>query len=274
MTIITVDSVFVYLCQQESWTSEMLIALELGTSISVVQSLLTKLGDVVEGDRIGNWRIVKISKVEVVSEEDLELTLQEQKDLLQLETRVERGFYIAGLALRQIRDRKLYRQKYKTFEAYCRSRFDFTTIAAHYLMGAAEVVNNLKSKQFVDIFPTKESQCRPLIGLTPEIQSKVWLEAVKQASGKVPSARIVKNVLEQTQGKKLNKQPLSKKSAKSKKESKEGLTYKAGLGCEWYIKIEQSTYEKFREYQTRKGLPTSNSALVELLKLDENSQNC
>jgi hypothetical protein len=274
MNIITADKIFVYLSQQESWASEMLIALELGTSIPVVQNLLTELGDVVESDRSGRWRIVKTVTTEIVSEETSELTFQEQKDLFQLETRVERGFYIAGLALKQIRDRKLYRQKYKTFEAYCRSRFDFTKAAARYLMGAVEVVDNLKSKQFVDIFPTKESQCRPLLGLTPEIQSQVWLEAVKQASGKVPSARLVKNVLEQTQGKKLNKQLLSKKSTKSNKKYKEGLNYKAGLGCEWYVKIEQSTYEKFQEYRTRKGLPTLNSALVELLKLDENNRNC
>jgi hypothetical protein len=52
---------------------------------------------------------------------------------------------------------------------------------------------------------------------------------------------MVKNVLEQTQGKKLNKQPLSKKSTKSNKKYKEGVNYRAGLGCEWYVKIEQST---------------------------------
>jgi hypothetical protein len=252
----------------------MLIALELGASIPVVQNLLTQLGDVVESDRSGRWRIVKALTTEIVSEETSELTLQEQKDLLQLETRVERGFYIAGLALKQIRDRKLYRQKYKTFEAYCKSRFDFTRTAARYLMGAAEVVDNLKCKQFVRIFPTKESQCRPLLGLTPEIQSQVWLEAVKQASGKVPSARIVKSVLKQNQGKMINKQSLLTRSTKSKKKYTEGLNYKAGLGCEWYLKVEQSTYQQLQEYQTEQGLPTLNSALVELLEFFRNNQNC
>jgi hypothetical protein len=90
MNIITADEIFVYLSQQESWASEMLIALELGTSIPVVQNLLTQLGDVVESDRSGRWRIVKTVTTEIVSEETSELTLQEQKDLLQLETRVER----------------------------------------------------------------------------------------------------------------------------------------------------------------------------------------
>jgi hypothetical protein len=45
----------------------------------------------------------------------LELTFEEENELLRLEKRVERGFYIAGKALQEIRDKKLYRQQYKTF---------------------------------------------------------------------------------------------------------------------------------------------------------------
>jgi hypothetical protein len=174
---------------------------------------------------------------------------------------------MAGIALMQIRDRKLYRQKYKNFEEYCYERFDVTRIAAHYLIGAAEVVNNLKGKQIVSLLPTKESQCRPLLGLTPQLQREVWLEAVKKANGKIPSARIVKSVLEKNQEKMLNKQPSSKKSTNSKTEYKEGLNYKAGLGCEWNVKVEQSTYEKLQKYQTKNGLPTLNSAIASLLQL-------
>lgn len=37
-----------------------------------------------------------------------------------LERKVERAFYEAGKALMEIRDRRLYRSTYKTFEEYCR----------------------------------------------------------------------------------------------------------------------------------------------------------
>jgi hypothetical protein len=244
----------------------MLIAMELGTSISVVQNLLTQLGDVVENNGDGSWRIVKVVTSEVVSLDDRELTKEEAKELFRLEKTVEKGFYLAGVALTQIREQRLYRKTHSSFEKYCRDRFDFTRAAARYLIGAAEVVNNLKCKQFVYTFPTKESQCRPLLGLTPELQRKVWLEAVKQASGKVPSARIVKSILEKSQGKMLNQQSSSKKSTNSKREYKEGLNYEAGLGCEWNVKVEQSTYERLNDYQIKNSFPTLNSAIVSLLE--------
>jgi hypothetical protein len=45
---------------------------------------------------------------------------------------------------------------------------------------------------------------------------------------------------------------------------KEGLNYKAGnQGCEWYVKVEQSTYEQLKSYQEFLGLPTLNSAIAE-----------
>ncbi|GAB4241201.1 MAG: hypothetical protein Kow0049_29650 [Stanieria sp.] len=37
----------------------------------------------------------------------------------------------------------------------------------------------------------------------------------------------------------------------------EGLNYQPGNnGCEWYIKVEQSTYEQLKDYQQLNGLPT------------------
>lgn len=130
------------------------------------------------------------------------------------------------------------------FEEYCRDRFDFTRSTARYLIGAAEVVNNLKCEQIVNTFPTKESQCRPLHGLTPELQREVWLEAVKKANGKVPSARIVKSVLEHDRGKMVDRHSSSKKSRNSTIE-----------------------YEHLKDYQVKKKLPTLNSAIANLLEL-------
>ena len=84
-----------------------------------------------------------------------------------------------------------------------RSRFDFTKAKAYYLISASEVVDNLKCQQIVDtnkntnILPTKESQCRPLAKLPPERQREVWRTAVEQVEGKVPSVRIIKQIVKQ-----------------------------------------------------------------------------
>jgi hypothetical protein len=48
----------------------------------------------------------------------------------------------------------------------------------------------------VDIFPTAESQVRPLVPLEFEQQWEAWQLSVKDADGKVPAARIVKDVVQ------------------------------------------------------------------------------
>jgi len=134
-----------------------------------------------------------ITPVEIVEE----LTEDELADLQRLERKVERAFYESGKALAEIRSRQLYRVNHNSFEDYCQDRFGMKRIYAHYLINAATVVDNLSPKrsQFVNILPTNESQCRPLIPLEPEEQPQVWQEAVEEAGGKVPSARIVKDVV-------------------------------------------------------------------------------
>ncbi|MDV2994438.1 MAG: hypothetical protein N4J56_004092 [Chroococcidiopsis sp. SAG 2025] len=134
-----------------------------------------------------------------------ELTEAEERDRHRLELRVERAFYEAGKALTQLRDRRLYRSTHRNFESYCHERFGMKRIYAHYLIDAAVVVDNLSSgcSQIVNILPTNESQCRPLAKLEPESQRTCWQQAVEQAGGKVPSARIVKGIVEQLKEKPL-----------------------------------------------------------------------
>jgi hypothetical protein len=54
MNRLTVDSIFVYLCQQESWVSDIQIAAAHSTSMPVTRKLLAELGDEVEHDGDGN----------------------------------------------------------------------------------------------------------------------------------------------------------------------------------------------------------------------------
>jgi hypothetical protein len=51
-----------------------------------------------------------------------ELTEEEKADRHRLELKIERAFYEAGCALRELRERRLYRSTHRTFEEYCRDR--------------------------------------------------------------------------------------------------------------------------------------------------------
>ncbi|MCC5653483.1 hypothetical protein LC609_27555 [Nostoc sp. XA013] len=148
--------------------------------------------------------------ITVTAAEVEELSETEQRDRLHLERRVERAFFEAGKALAELRDRRLYRSTHKTFEEYCRSRFAYTHRHVNYLIAASNVVDNIimgtngSQNEIPDemgtngsqILPTTERQVRPLTKLEPSQQQEVWRQAVEQAGGKVPPARIVKDVVQ------------------------------------------------------------------------------
>ncbi|WP_250126636.1 hypothetical protein [Chroococcidiopsis sp. CCMEE 29] len=141
------------------------------------------------------------------------LTEQEEADRHRLELKVERAFCEAGSALRELRDKRLYRSTHKTFEAYCRDRFNYSRDSAYLKIAAAAVYDNLQKflptncRQFP--LPTNEHQLRALAkaDLEPQMQASAWLQGVEEAGGKVPSGRIVKGIVER-----LKEKPLIKAS--------------------------------------------------------------
>ncbi|WP_230966487.1 hypothetical protein [Nostoc sp. NZL] len=153
--------------------------------------------------------------ITVTAVEVPELTEEEQRDRLHLERRVERAFFEAGKALAELRDRRLYRSTHSTFEEYCKDRFGFERRHPYRLIEAAGVVDNLikmcpiwtqnqieddpptvHSDQLQQILPTSEGQVRPMTKLEPQQQQEVWQQAVELAGGKVPTGRIVKDVVQ------------------------------------------------------------------------------
>ncbi len=123
------------------------------------------------------------------------LTEDEERDLLRLERKVERAFFEAGLSLREIRDRRLYRSTYATFEQYCKERFNFTRQAANYLIAGSSVFETLTTIG-CQILPTSERQVRPITSLDEYEQVEAWSAAVAEAGERVPSSRIVKEVVQ------------------------------------------------------------------------------
>ncbi len=105
------------------------------------------------------------------------------KDLDNLEVIIGtnlQSFIAVGKALTEIRDRKLYRDQHKTFEAYCRARWDMSKTHANRLIGSSAVAEVLAP---AGVIPQNERQIRPLALLeTPEMQQKAW-ELAKESAG-------------------------------------------------------------------------------------------
>lgn len=125
----------------------------------------------------------------IVSEQ---LTAVDRSELQECEKVIERGlrtFVDVGTALMRIRDKRLYREWYGTFEAYCQDRWGMARNYANKLIMASEVVGNLGT--IVPTLPANESQARPLTSLAPDQQSEVWQRAVETApNGRVTGAHV------------------------------------------------------------------------------------
>lgn len=169
----------------------------------------------------------RFAPVEGASGEILELlSPEEQRDRQQLELKVGQAFCQTGKALALLRERRLYRSTHKTFEAYSQDKFGFSRRYSDYLIAAAVVVENLQKMRTIHsqnllneperfnqnnvstlqarILPTKLEQVKPLTSLkTAQEQWQVWNQAIEAANGKVPSGRIVSEIVLQLKEKPL-----------------------------------------------------------------------
>lgn len=121
-----------------------------------------------------------------------DLTVSEAERLDACEQVIERGlatFVDVGAALLEVRDSRLYRMAYPTFEAYCAERWNMVASRARQLIAAANTVGNLLT--VTTVTPANEAQARELMGLSPEAQREVWQAAVETApDGKITAVHV------------------------------------------------------------------------------------
>lgn len=131
---------------------------------------------------------------------DTELSYEEADELQRCEQIVARGlktFFEVGVALMRVRDLRLYRVEYRTFEDYCQNRWDMGRQYVNRIIAASQVRENL-----VPIgtkFPENEAQARPLTKLRdPEQQREAWRAVLERAEqdGRL-NAQIVEEVVRQ-----------------------------------------------------------------------------
>jgi hypothetical protein len=162
----------------------------------------------------------------MTSDDTTALTTAEAESLETLEQRISDGletFIAVGDALRTIRDDRLYRMEFPTFDAYTAGRWGMTYRRAVQLMDAAEVVEEIKDAQeqpaenvnhgsqtqpilTPQALPQSERQARPLTELdTPAEKAEAWQAAVaaapKTAGKPKVTAKAVKQAVEKVKAK-------------------------------------------------------------------------
>lgn len=119
------------------------------------------------------------------------LAKTEASALAEYEAVIERGmetFVEVDNALLKIRDERLYRAEFGTFQEYCETRWEIDRRHANHLIDAAGVVENLGT---IVPKPSSESVTRPLAVLPPPEQRNAWRAAVASAPNNKPTAKQV-----------------------------------------------------------------------------------
>jgi len=116
----------------------------------------------------------------------------ESDELAEQEAIIERGirtFVEVGHALATIRDLRLYRATHRTFDEYCRERWEFSPHYARCQIRAAEVVTMVTEAGVrQDLVPKTERQARALTPLKDDVPTAV---AVLKAVGPNATAKAI-----------------------------------------------------------------------------------
>lgn len=125
------------------------------------------------------------------------LTREESVALADCEERIERGmktFVEVGQALAAVRENRLYRADYDTFESYCQGRWGFTRQRAQQITAAAELATTIVDTGLPA--PANEGQARELAKVPEPERAEVWQKTVERTEGK-PTAKAISETAEE-----------------------------------------------------------------------------
>jgi hypothetical protein len=170
------------------------------------------------------------------------LPVDDMNRLHELERIVKRGsqwFVEVGNALVEIRDSRLYRYAFKTFEDYCRDKWGWSRVRAHQMIEAASVAESLPPQMLTVV--NTERQARELAKVEPEHREAVITKAAE--SGKVTAKAIKEAHAELVEVEPPEDEPTPEESPFDK------LTDIVETQCEeafqWFRNWPRKTQEKF-----------------------------
>ena len=142
-----------------------------------------------------------MSKMSLAKTQKAEV-LDPKADLAQHEAIIERGissFIEVGNALKAIRDGREYKDRYQTFEEYCKERWGWTRQNVNRQIAGAGAALNLEP--IGSKIPITERLIRPIVNLELDAQRKVWKQAIESAPDGKLTAKHVSEIASQYKSK-------------------------------------------------------------------------
>ena len=172
---------------------------------------LLELGDAVESDGSDRWRVATIDqqkRLDCLERKipHLSVANSDEKDKDEIRAikqeilKISRKFFVEmGEKLKYVRDRKLHRFESNTFGEWCEQELGLKRRYAYNLINAFEVFQNVRNCAQNLPLPVNECQVRPLAKLEPEEQVKVWVKAIDDNNGKIPTGRRIQQIVRDLQ---------------------------------------------------------------------------
>lgn len=149
---------------------------------------------VTTAEKVKAERIALVSKQE---EEELKKPLseeevQDRERLIEVARKGLDSARLGDVALREIRDRKLWRGTHKTFAAFCQEEFDLSEQRVSQLLAFTEEVAQLQARQVKEeLIPNTERAIRALRRVKWEHKLKVLQMASESSNGKRPNSQSI-----------------------------------------------------------------------------------
>lgn len=130
------------------------------------------------------------------------LTRNDRRIFSELEGTIARhkeSFFKVGFALQEIRDGRLYRETYSSFDEYLKNRWGFARDYASKLIMAAVAGEKLStvvdsSNGKIEVTPLRETQVRVIKNLPEADRLTVWRKGVELSGGTQPTERTLREL--------------------------------------------------------------------------------
>jgi hypothetical protein len=119
------------------------------------------------------------------------LTFPEVQRLRELAKVIRSGktaFLEVGMALVEVQERRLYRARHQTFQAYCREELDISSGHAYALINSARAAARVEASGLPA--PRSQAQALAISSLPRDMQAPVWGMAVREAGGQPTGSRV------------------------------------------------------------------------------------
>ena len=124
-----------------------------------------------------------------------QLSKAECQQLSKLESVISKGvkaFMQVGFSLREIRDERLYRQEYSTFENYCRIKWGWARRYCDRVIEAGDIANSLRPMGLV----SNERQARELAKVKDDAdRDLIWIEINETHKPKEITAKLIRETV-------------------------------------------------------------------------------